>query len=318
MKAPIKSLGFDFAIGTSGTIVTLAELAAERTTDRGTVASGLRWLSGSRLEELIEMLAPLDAAERSSTFHIDARRASTILAGAIVLSETMAAVGTDQVRACDAALRDGIVQSKLDSGRRSRSVSSGSVRRSSVMSLAEQSHEDMVHAKHVAALALRIFDQTAALHMLNMGERELLEYAALLHEAGMHVSYQSHHKHSFYLISHAGLRGFTADQVAVVANVARYHRKSAPSEEHPNFAQLSRAQREVVRKLAAILRVADALDRGRRGAVRDVGVVLDDKAVTFRIRKRGGAELEHDEAAKKAKYFGAVFERKVRFTMSSR
>jgi exopolyphosphatase/guanosine-5'-triphosphate,3'-diphosphate pyrophosphatase len=123
----------------------------------------------------------------------------------------------------------------------------------------------------------------------------------------MHVSYQDHQKHSYYLISHAGLRGFTTDQVAVVANVARYYRKAAPSLEHDNFAQLSDAQRDVVTKLAAILRIADALDRGRRRAVRDVGVEVEEETVTFRPRLRGDADVELETAARRAKYFGKVF-----------
>ncbi|MGZ5492105.1 MAG: Ppx/GppA phosphatase family protein [Thermoanaerobaculia bacterium] len=315
---PIVSLGFDFTVGTSGTILTLATIAANGSGNGEPFASGLRWLSRSRLEELIEELAPLSAAERSSRFGIDAKRGQTILAGAIVLAEVMAVVKTEQIRACDVALREGIVESRLDQGSQRRGALNGSVRRTSVLALAERSDVDMVHASHVATLALRIFDQTAALHMLRMGERELLEYATLLHEVGMHVSYQSHHKHSYYLISHAGLRGFTADQVAVVASVARYHRKSPPKDDHPNFAQLSPGRRAVVRKLSAILRLAVALDRGRQGAVRDIAVACDETAVVFKIRKRGEAKLEYEAAIKKGKYFGALFEREVRFSVTSR
>jgi exopolyphosphatase/guanosine-5'-triphosphate,3'-diphosphate pyrophosphatase len=131
------------------------------------------------------------------------------------------------------------------------------------------------------------------------------------------VSYQGHHKHSFYLISHAGLRGFTTDQVAVMANVARYYRKAAPSDEDDNFAQLSDSQKDVVRKLSAILRVADALDRGRRRAVRDVGVETQDGAVLFHVRLRGEGDVEVAAAMKRAKYFGKVFETDVDIEESS-
>ena len=161
-------------------------------------------------------------------FSIDERRAETILAGAIVLDEIMRKLEIEQLRACDAALREGIVEYVLDNLRAPRK-DGGSVRRSSVLGLVERSDVERAHATHVARLALRIFDQTQDLHRFRTGERELLEYAALLHEVGMHVSYQDHQKHSYYLISHAGLRGFTTDQVAIVANVARYYRKAAPS-----------------------------------------------------------------------------------------
>ncbi|MEO8379765.1 MAG: Ppx/GppA phosphatase family protein [Acidobacteriota bacterium] len=322
--ARITTLGFDFSVGTSGTIVTLAGLAASSTGD--SPASGLRWLSRKRLHDLVDALTPLPAAERARRFAIDERRASTILAGAIVLDEIMRKLELEQLRASDTALREGIVEAILErkagdldrkNGSRKAAVRKDSVRRSSVLGLVERSDVERTHAGHVARLALRIFDQTEELHHFRTGERELLEYAALLHEVGMHVSYQGHQKHSYYLISHAGLRGFTGDQVAVVANVARYYRKAVPSDEHAHFAQLSPVQKEQVRKLAAILRMADALDRGRRRAVRDVRVQGGSGSLRFQVRLRGDADVELAAAAKRAKYFGKVFETDVDIESSS-
>jgi exopolyphosphatase/guanosine-5'-triphosphate,3'-diphosphate pyrophosphatase len=308
---PIATIGFDFTVGTSGTIATLSSLAS----NGDSVASGLRWLSRKRLREIIDMLTPLSPAERAKRFSLDERRADTILGGAIVLDEIMRKLDVEQIRSCDAALREGIVEHVLD--RKRAPQKGGSVRRSSVMSLVDRSDIERTHASHVARLALRIFDQTQDLHHLRTGERELLEYAALLHEVGMHVSYQDHQKHSYYLISHAGLRGFTSDQVAVTANVARYYRKSPPNAEDENFAQLSPVQQEIVRKLAAVLRIADALDRGRRRAVRDVAVDTTDKGVRFRVRLRGDADVELEAAEKRSKFFGKVFKRDVDFESSA-
>jgi exopolyphosphatase/guanosine-5'-triphosphate,3'-diphosphate pyrophosphatase len=302
----ISSLGFDFSVGTSGTIVTLASLAAS---NGDVVASGLKWLSRKRLRETIDALAPLSASERAKRFALDEKRAETILAGAIVLDEILRKLDVEQLRACDAALREGIVEYVM--GRVKEPRERGSVRRASVLALVERSDVERAHATHVARLALRIFDQTQDLHHFRTGERELLEYAALLHEVGTHVSYQSHQKHSYYLISHAGLRGFTTDQVAVVANVARYYRKAVPREDDENFALLSASQKDVVCKLTSILRIADALDRGRTRAVRDVGVDATKKKVRFHIRLRASGEVELETAEKRAKYFGRVFERKV-------
>lgn len=314
LKKPLKSvaaLGFDFTVGTSGTIVTLATIGA----NGDSMSSGLRWLSRKRLRDLIDALTPLSPAERAKRFAIDERRAETILGGAIVLYEIMRGLDLEQLRAVDAALREGIVDSVLDRVREPKER--GSVRRSSVLSLVERSDVERTHATHVARLALRIFDQTQELHRLHTGERELLEYAALLHEVGMHVSYQSNHKHAYYLISHAGLRGFTTDQVAIVANVARYYRKAPPSDADENFRQLSAPQKDVVRKLSAMLRIADALDRGRRRAVRDVGVEIGDGTVHFQVRLRGEGDVEVAAAARRARYFGKVFETDVDFEESS-
>ncbi|HEX2832766.1 MAG TPA: Ppx/GppA phosphatase family protein [Thermoanaerobaculia bacterium] len=308
---PIAAVGFDFTVGTSGTIATLSALAA----NGDAVSSGLRWLSRKKLRELIDMLTPLSYAERAKRFSLDERRAETILGGAIVLDEIMRKLDIEQIRACDAALREGIVEHVLD--RKRAPQKGGSVRRSSVMALVDRSDIERTHAAHVARLALRIFDQTQELHHLRTGERELLEYAALLHEVGMHVSFQDHQKHSYYLISHAGLRGFTSDQVAVTANVARYYRKAPPKPADENFAQLSPAQRDVVRKLVSILRIADALDRGRRRSVRDVAVDLAEDGVRFRVRLRDDADVELAAAEKRAKFFGKVFEKDVDFESST-
>jgi len=306
--AHARELGYDFAVGTSGTIMTLAELAAETT-----VESGLRWLSRAKLEVLIDEIAATRLEDRPRRFNIDPRRAETLLPGAIVLDEIMDRLRIEQIRACDVALREGIVERILDSRRDQKQR--GGVRRSSVLALADRSSIDEAHAAQVTRLALRIFDQTEELHQLRTGERELLEYAAMLHEVGKHVSFQSHHKHSFYLISHAGLRGFTADQVAVIANVARYYRKSEPEDDHPWFTQLTARQQEIVRKLVAILRIADALDRGRRGAIRDIAVDAGRKSVLVTVRERADAAVEIDAAARKAKYFRRIFDRRVEFVV---
>jgi exopolyphosphatase/guanosine-5'-triphosphate,3'-diphosphate pyrophosphatase len=316
----VAALGFDFSVGTSGTILALSSLVATGVATGDAVASGLRWLSRKRLREVIDALTPLPAAERAKRFGIDEKRGETLLAGAIVLHEVMRKLEIEQLRACDAALREGIVEYVIDAARDKihtpRRKRDG-VRRSSVLGLMERSNVERPHASHVARLALRIFDQTQDLHHFRTGERELLEYAALLHEVGMHVAYQDHQKHSYYLISHAGLRGFTTDQVAVVANVARYYRKATPADTDEGFASLSEGQRDVVRKLSAILRVADALDRGRRGTVRDVGVDVSEKEVTFRPRLRGDADVELEAAGKRVRYFGKVFERHVDFEEKS-
>jgi exopolyphosphatase / guanosine-5'-triphosphate,3'-diphosphate pyrophosphatase len=310
----IESLGVDFSIGTSGTILALAALAIDSTGDgSGAPDSGLRWLSRHRLSALIDEMSVMTAQERAERFHLDGRRSETILAGAVALEQIMKGLGIDQLRACDAALREGLVEHALHALPRERPQ--GGVRRAAVLDLAERSNVDSAHANHVARIALRIFDQTQELHHLHTGERELLEYAALLHEIGMHVSYRGHHKHTYYLISHAGLRGFTGDQISIMATVARHSRKSPPTEDHAGFRELSQARQQVVEKLTAILRVADALDRGRRAAVRDVGVEVRKRGLRFSVRCRLECDVEMASAEKRSKYLGQIFERKVRLEL---
>jgi exopolyphosphatase/guanosine-5'-triphosphate,3'-diphosphate pyrophosphatase len=306
----IATVGFDFCIGSSGTINALAELAGKQTEDA--VASGLRWLERDELAALLERLASVSASKRVEAFGVDPRRASSILSGGLALHEILLAVDRRRMRACTAALREGIVENWLAESSAPQERA-GNVRQSAIHELAERSECDRVHATHVAKLALRIFDQTRGIHKLGDDARELLEAAAMLHEVGMHVSFKAHHRHTYYLIRHAGLRGFTHDQVLVIANVARYYRKAPPAATDENIQELAPDLRKTVQRLAAILRVAAALDRSRRQVIRDVGVDVTPKVVRFHVRPRLDPDVELDSARKRARYFSELFERKVEF-----
>ena len=131
----------------------------------------------------------------------------------------------------------------------------------------------------------------------------------------MHVSDRGYHKHTYYLVRHAALPGFTEEQLVIIANVARYHRKAEPDDSDENLAELAAPQRGDVTKLAAILRIAEALDRSHRQAVRDVAVRCDGD-VKFSVRTRSNASVEIAAAVKRARYFSRLFERKVRFEIA--
>lgn len=308
----IHHLGIDLCVGTSGTVQALATIA---TGGSGDATGALRVLERNALAELIPKLAALTAAERAQTFQMDEKRAISIVAGAVVIHAMMTAFKADSLLACGAAMREGIVLKRLaDEKRQARRGKS--VRYQSVLALAKRTNCDLKHGAHVAKLAGRIFDQTANLHRCSDEGRQLLEYAALLHEAGKHVSDRGHHKHSYYLVRHSDLKGFTHEQLVVVANLARYYRKAEPDAEHPNFAELSDGQRDVVMKLGAILRIAEALDRGHRQRVRDIGVRAKNGRVEFVLRTRSDASVEIRSAAKRARYFKDVFRSAVRFEVA--
>ena len=166
------------------------------------------------------------------------------------------------------------------------------MRRRSVMALAERCQYDEDHARHTADLALQLFDATKARHALPDEARALLEYAALLHDIGHHISYPGHHKHTYYLIKNGDLRGFDPAEIEVLANVARYHRRGHPRKKHPGFGGLPREARRTVQMLAGLLRVADALDRSHKQTVRRV--LVSERADVLRIQAeaRGDCELE--------------------------
>jgi len=268
---------FSRCIGTSGTVAALAPTT--RT-------------------ELSEKLARFAKNDRSG---YDEKRATTIVAGAAVLLAIMESFDIQAIVPCPAAIREGIVAERF--GERMTS------KRAAALAFAERNGCDEKHARRVAKLARSIFDQTRSLHRLKREQRELLEAAALLHDVGLHVSDRAYHKHSWYLIRHAALRGFTDAQLAVVANVARYHRKAPPRDGHRNLAELTAKQRAVVEKLAAILRIAEALDRSHRQSVKTVEVECK-RTVAFRV---DGGNVDVAAAAKAANVFKEVFRRNARF-----
>ncbi|HEX3108140.1 MAG TPA: Ppx/GppA phosphatase family protein [Thermoanaerobaculia bacterium] len=292
----VRQLGIDQCVGTSGTIQALASLITPSFTR-------------AALEELLGRITGTTAKERAERFGIEPRRASTIVAGGAVLLAILETLSIESLFVCPAAIREGIIAAQA-SAKNDRTAKT--LRRTSVLALAQRSDCDRRHARHVAHLASRIFDQTTRLHALPSTAKDLLEHAAMLHEVGMHVSDRGYHKHSYYLIRHAALRGFSDDELAVIANVARYHRKSEPDDDDENLAELTAAQRGDVEKLAAILRIAEALDRSHRQAVRDVAVRLNGN-VKFFVRARSKASVEIAAATKRARYFASLFEKKVQF-----
>ncbi len=179
--------------------------------------------------------------------------------------------------------------------------------RDAARQLADHYQADAAHAEHVAQLASRLFRTLAPVHRLGPRHEFLLEIAARLHEIGLYVSNRSHHKHSMYLILNSGLFGVRRDDLLTIALVARYHRRSPPKPEHPFYSTLSQAQRVVVQKLAAILRVADALDRSRRGRVADIEPKLEENRLVLLAPNMEDLTLEMMALREKGSFFEDLF-----------
>jgi exopolyphosphatase/guanosine-5'-triphosphate,3'-diphosphate pyrophosphatase len=232
--------------------------------------------------------------ERLKMPGLDATRVDIIVAGAILLDEVLERLGAREITLCEWALREGVLLDYVHSHRRSlaRAARVPDPRRRSVVQLAERCVHDAPHARHTARLALALFDATQARHRLGAAERELLEYAALLHDVGHHISYPAHHKHSYYLIKNGGLHGFEPGEREVIACVARYHRRGRPRRAHAGYGALPKRARRTVGLLAGMLRVADALDRSHRQLVETVTVSDRDGRLTLRAEAQGDCELE--------------------------
>jgi exopolyphosphatase/guanosine-5'-triphosphate,3'-diphosphate pyrophosphatase len=232
--------------------------------------------------------------ERLKIPGLDPRRADLSVAGAVLLDTIVRRLGVDEFTLCDLALREGLVLDYISKNRpRIASVSKyPDVRRRSVEELGERCRYWREHARHVAQLAVSLFDQTAARHKLGPREREWLEYGALLHDVGALISYKSHHKHSYYLIRHGDLRGFEHDEVEVIGLLTRYHRQAEPKKSHEGYGDLRESLRRTVKTLAALLRLAEGLDRSHAQIITRLDVLDRGDHCLVRLHSAGDAELE--------------------------
>lgn len=300
------------AVGSSGTFCDLARMVAARRA--GSVPRSINQSSFSRDEllPLHEELLGMRSSERARLPGLEAKRADIIATGSTVLLTAMEVFGFDRLTVSEWALREGIVLDAIPRHEASDwSDDPRAIRASSVLQLARRCSWDEVHSRQTARLALELFDQTSALHGLGPQDRDLLEHAAILHDIGEHVSTESHHKHSAYLIQHGRLRGFAPEEVDFLAALARAHRGGGPKPSHEPFGALSPEARDRVSRLAALLRVADGLDRGRAANVDGIEVVLDDARARLVVKAQGDIALELWGARRKRALFERLFDRRL-------
>jgi exopolyphosphatase/guanosine-5'-triphosphate,3'-diphosphate pyrophosphatase len=270
----VRRLGVEVAVGSSGTITTLAEMAAIRATGSRPRSASNLVLTAEQLDDVVAEIAAAPTPEaRAELPGLDAVRADIILAGAVILEQVVHELHLAEVVTSDYALREGVL---LDTWQRRHGGSLhhlSDLRRQSVVDLGELMDEDPPHSAQVARLALELFDATKDRHGLGDDAREILEAAALLCNVGMFLSHAQHHKHSYYVIrSSDRLAGFNDDEVERIALVARYHRKSEPKARHPEFAAIDEATQREVSVLAGLLRIATGLDRNHASRVEHVKV----------------------------------------------
>jgi exopolyphosphatase/guanosine-5'-triphosphate,3'-diphosphate pyrophosphatase len=281
----IRSLGFDLAIASSGTAQNLASVAARRA---GQDPASLRnyTLSARDLRDVAEMLCKLTLEERRRVPGLNPERADIIISGAAVLQTLTEDLGIDGLQIADRSLREGVIVDALLRRQGTNSGYEAGVRRRSIESLMRVLPGEEAHARHVAKLTLRLFDRAKSIGLQNysLPKRELLEYAALLHDIGVFVSHTGHHRHSYYLIRHSELAGFTDEEIEVIANLAYFHRKSPPKKRHAHFQVLDREDQQLVRRLAALLRLAEGLDRSHLGLVRDVDLSITERGTHRSLR----------------------------------
>jgi exopolyphosphatase/guanosine-5'-triphosphate,3'-diphosphate pyrophosphatase len=290
----IRRRGFARVIGTSGTILSLGSVAAA---DEGTAATGeLRnvRVSAKAIRRLRKRLTSMDQRERLDIAGLDPRRADISVAGSVLLDALLRTLETDEIVLCDLALREGLILDYVtrNQARIAKVDSYPDIRRRSILELGERCNYWSPHTQQVARLALALFDQTRETHGFGDREREWLEYGALLHDIGVHISYEGHHKHSQYLIKNGDLRGFEPEEIAIIALIAKYHRRGTPKKSDDDFSSLRAPLRKVVKALATFTTLAEGLDRSHAQIVQSLDVIDRGADVVLRVGATGDAELE--------------------------
>ncbi len=285
--------GFDRVIGTSGTILSLGALVLSEQGERPEDLRNRR-VSAKGLHKLRKRLTEYNIEERLGMPAMDPRRADLSVAGSVLLDTIVRRLGAEEFVLCDLALREGLVLDYIhrNSSRIRKVERYPDVRRRSIVELGERCGYWSEHAQQVARLALAIFDQTRSVHGLGEREREWLEYGALLHDIGVHISYERHHRHSYYLIKNGDLRGFDPQEVEAIALIARYHRQGTPKKSHEGYGDLPGSTRRAVKTLSAIVRLAEGLDRSHAQALEGVDLYPRGDDYLARLRTSGDAELE--------------------------
>ena len=307
----LKKIGFDEAIGSSGTVMSAGILTAA---EKGETIPATKILNNYTIEceefkavykKTISLKTP---EKRQKIKGIDPRRADIIPAGFIILSEIFSVLKLKTMVISGYALREGIIADLIERRMGADNRAGLDVRRESVEHMCNKFKFDAKHCSHVARLAEKFFDLTEPLHKMNSEAKEYLYAAAKLHDIGYHLSHDQHHKHSLYIIKNHGLLGYSSEEISIIANVARYHRKSHPKKNHTDFSRLLPGDREIVKKLAAILRIIDSLDRLHSGNIKDIDFRIEGgKGLFFIFYDKHFPEIELWNLERRKILFEEVF-----------
>jgi exopolyphosphatase/guanosine-5'-triphosphate,3'-diphosphate pyrophosphatase len=288
----IKAAKFDVVIGSSGTIENLAEIAARKYLGRGHRPDDM--LTLEQINGIVKELCALPLKERSKIEGLNTRRADIIIPGACILQTIMKELDVQQIQVTELSMQHGLlVDYMLKNGYLVREES-GSLRQENVLRFARKLQADLPHAEKVRSLAVSMFESArrAGFHKLDMPHRELMEYAALLHDVGIFLSYSNHEAHSYYLIKNAGLEGFDQEELQTIASLAYFHRKRFPQDKHAEFSAVQDRERKAVRQLSVLLRIAETLDRSHTGVVKTALVRRRGDEALLEVHSAQSAELE--------------------------
>lgn len=312
IPAKIKRSAVNLAIATSGTAAALAGAAQS-------LKLGRHVVSRAAAVKLLERLSSMTHRQRSAIKGINAKRAEIVIAGAAVYAHLLGYCNIAAFRYSPLGLRDGLLaQMAAEYDQHTRSHHQLEADRQDVLTgISRRYGVDMENAGHVRKLALSLFDQSRSVHLLDKAFREWISTAATLYEVGAFINPVGRHRHTYYVISQSELFGYTPLQRQIIATIARFQGRSRPQLRDRLIKLLPAPVRSDVMKATAILRVACALNQGRRGAVHALKARARDGRLCLQIdTARGGADLELWAAEKEVAYFRVVFGRELAFEVA--
>lgn len=318
LKKQLANYSVDTIVGSSGTMENIAEMIADQKSLNTSLSLNELEFSAKDFDEFYNDFITLDRSERSKLDGLDKKRVDIIIPGVVLLRYLIKSFEIKSVRISEDALREGMILDYIHQKKHSMDLELKSYfpdpRRRSVFELLIKCdwHED--HSRHVTSTALKIFDALRDELNLSDNDRELLEYASLMHDIGYYISHRKHHKHALYLIRYADLRGFREEEIEVMANVARYHRRSTPKKRHKRYRKLDKPLRKKVKKLSAILRVADGMDRSHYQNVQNVDIEIGEDKINIMLTTESDPQLEIWGAMRKSKLFEKVTSRTLHIT----
>jgi len=300
-------------VGSSGTMENIAGMISIRL--HGTLPSSINQFQYEKkdLDKLIKEFISLKHATRLEFSGLDTKRVDFIVPGMILTQLLLEKTELNVIKTSSFALREGMILDFIQANANQFSLLGEfpDIRQRSIYQLLRNCNWHEKHSIQVAKLALSLFDQLLSEHGLNENDRELLGYACLTHDIGYHISHKSHHLHALYLIQHADLLGFDQHEIAIIAHVARYHRRSTPKKRHIMYQELPKDIRKRIKKLSAFMRVADGLDRSHFQNIIDLKVSLSESMITFTLKADSDPQVEIWGALRKCELFEDLFKRKL-------
>jgi exopolyphosphatase / guanosine-5'-triphosphate,3'-diphosphate pyrophosphatase len=312
IRRALRDAGVEQVAGSSGTIHNAAAMvAAMQGREQPSADGGVEFTKKDLDRAIRRLLEARSLEERRQIPGMDPARADIAVAGMLILEQIFEQLELDRLVTSRYALREGIILDTIRkiAGEDRVTDRLKDIRKSSVFQLAESCRYEARHATNVTRMALAMFDELRPLHKLGHTERELLEAAAILHDIGYHISHAQHHIHSWYIVRNAELLGYTEKEKDMIANMTRYHRKSHPKEKHENLLHLNGSDIETIKKLAAILRIADGLDRRHQGMFRKISCEKQGRNMLIRLvtARTSDCSLEIWGAERRKELFQEVF-----------